>query len=95
MAKVVADQRARQGGPGRPVLYVLIASFVLLGVYMVSLLGWSGATSPTSPQQVSSQQTTNPGSASSNTSRTPTENPAYPAPAAPQSGTPGSAANPR
>ena len=38
MPKDVADQRARQGGRGRPVLMVLIASFVLLAVAMVGFL---------------------------------------------------------
>lgn len=86
MGKVVADQRARGGGKGRPVLYVLLASLVLLAVYMVSLLGWSGATTPTSPQQSSSQQSTTSGAASSNTSRVPAANPAYPAPSGPTTG---------
>ena len=91
MAKTLADQRARQGGKGRPVLIVLVASLVLLGIYMVTLMSWSGSTSPTSPQQSSSQQTTNPGASSSNAARVPSANPAYPAPSAPASGTPGSA----
>lgn len=95
MAKVVADQRARGGGKGRPVLYVLGASLLLLAVYMVSLLSWSGSTSPTSPQQGASQQSSSPSSSSANTSRVPTENPAYPSPAAPASGTSGSAPAPR
>lgn len=90
MEKVVADQRARQGGAGRPVLYVLVASLALLAVYMVGLLGWSGATTPTSPQQQSSQQQASPGASSSNTNKIPVDNPAYPAQASPQSGTPGS-----
>ena len=46
MAKIVDDRRARQGGRGRPVLYVLIGSFALIAVYMISALGWSGMTSP-------------------------------------------------
>lgn len=90
MAKIVADQRARQGGRGRPVLMVLVASLVLLAIYMVSMMTWSGNTTPTSPQQAASQQTSN-RAESSNTSRVPTENPAYPSPAAPSSGTTGSA----
>jgi cytoskeletal protein RodZ len=89
MAKTVADQRARQGGPGRPVLMVLAGSLVLLAIYMVSLMSWSGSTSPTSPQQTSAQQSNTPAS-SANTSRVPTENPAYPSPAAPAAGTTGS-----
>lgn len=91
MAKVVADQRARGGGPGRPVLAVLVASLVLLGIYMVGMMTWSGSTSPANPGQTSSQQTANPAS-SANTSRVPAENPAYPSPAASSAGTPGSAA---
>jgi hypothetical protein len=62
---------------------------VLLGVYMVSLMTWSGTTSPTSPQQAASQQTNNPAS-SANTSRVPTDNPAYPSPAARGANTTGS-----
>jgi cytoskeletal protein RodZ len=83
MAKVVADQQTRQGGRGRPVLMVLIGSLFLLGIYMISLLVWSGSTSPTSPQQSSSQQSTNPSGSSSSTARVPAENPAYPARTAP------------
>lgn len=89
MAKVVADQRARGGGRGKPVLYVLIAAMVLLGIYMVVLLSWSGMTSPTSPQQASSQQSNGSGASSSNTSKIPAENPAYPSPAEPKTGAPG------
>lgn len=90
MAKIVADQRARQGGKGRPVLIVLVGSMVLLGLYMVAMMTWSGSTTPTSPQQAASQQTNNKAE-SSNTSRVPTENPAYPSPAAATAGTTGSA----
>ncbi len=89
MAKVVADQRARGGGQGKPVLYVLIAALVLLGVYMVVLLSWSGMTSPTSPQQASSQQSNSSGASSSNTSKIPADNPAYPSQAEPKTGAPG------
>jgi hypothetical protein len=88
MAEKVPDQRARGGGKGRPVLIVLVGSLVLLGIYMVTLLGWSGSTTPTSPQQGASQATNAPASGS-NTSRVPTENPAYPAPARSSAGTTG------
>lgn len=91
MEKVVADQRARQGGSGRPVLYVLVASLVLLAVYMVGLMGWSGATSPSSTQQQSSETQNRPGASGSNTNKTPVDNPAYPATASPPGGIPGSA----
>lgn len=52
MTKVVDDDRARQAKPGRPVLYVLVASLLLAAIYLVSMLGWSGVKSPdtTSPQ---------------------------------------------
>lgn len=74
MAKVVSDDRARQGGPGRPVLYVLIASLALVAIYLVSLLGWSGATSPPTnqPQATSQPSGTAPGS----TAGAPSANPA-------------------
>lgn len=60
MAKIVDDDRARQAKPGRPVLYVLVASLLLAGIYLVSMVGWSGVKSPdtTSPQVT--QQTTQP-----------------------------------
>ena len=90
MPKVVADQRARGGSTGRPVLIVLVASLILLGIYMIGLMSWSGVTSPPSPSQTSSQQSTSAGASSSNTSGVPASNPAYPSPAAPASGTAGS-----
>jgi cytoskeletal protein RodZ len=92
MAKVVADQRARGGGAGRPVLIVLVVSMVLLGIYMIGLMTWSGSETPANPAQTSSQQSVNPASSANTSARVPTENPAYPSPSAPQSGTPGSAA---
>jgi cytoskeletal protein RodZ len=82
MAKVVADQRARGGTKGSPVLIVLVAALILAGVAMMGFMFWSGSQSPTSPQQAASQSANNP-TASSNTSRVPTENPAYPSPATP------------
>ena len=88
MDKIVADQRARGGPKGKPVLIVLIAALVLLGVYMIVFLGWSGSTSPPNAGSTAGQST---GSSSSNSSRVPAENPAYPSPAAPSSGMQGSA----
>jgi flagellar basal body-associated protein FliL len=93
MPKVVADQRARGGTRGSPVLMVLIAALVLCGVAFVGLMFWTGSKTPTSPQQAASEQQTS-STSSANTSRVPTENPAYPSPAAPSTGTPGSAASP-
>ena len=84
MAPIVPDQRVRQGPKGRPVLMVLIGSLVLLGIYMVSLMVWSGSETPDSASQNASRQSatgTTSGSSSANPSdRTTPANPAYPAP---------------
>ena len=53
MTKVLDDDRARQAKPGRPVLYVLIASLLLAGVYLATMVGWSGVTSPPASQPAS------------------------------------------
>lgn len=55
MTKVVEDDRARQAHPGRPVLYVLVASLILAGVYLVAMMGWSGVESPPATGQTQSQ----------------------------------------
>jgi hypothetical protein len=83
MARIVPDDKARQGPRGRPVLLVLIGSFVLIGLYLISLLVWSGSETPTHPSQATSPQAAAPSASSSNTAGTPPANPAYPAPAAP------------
>ena len=83
MPKIVPDEGARQGPRGRPVLLVLLGSFLLIGLYLVSLLVWSGSESPTHPSQGASQQAASPSASSSNTAGTPPANPAYPAPASP------------
>lgn len=91
MPKVVADQRARGGTAGSPVLVVLIAALILCGIAFTGFMIWSGSQSPTSPQQAAAESASSTTS-STNTRRVPTENPAYPSPAAPSSGTQGSAA---
>lgn len=90
MAPVVPDDRARQGRKGRPVLMVLVGSLVLLGLYMIGMMMWSGSTSPDSASQNASRQATTgsptgsgSGASSSNTSGVPAANPAYPSPATP------------
>lgn len=88
MVNNVADQRARQGGRGRPVLAVLVGSLVLLGIVMVVLMSWNNSKSSTD-QQATSRPAASSGASSSNASRVPTENPAYPAPASPTTGTAG------
>ena len=96
---VKTESRARQGGKGRPVLYVLVASLVLLGIYMVGLMTWSSSTSQSnvSNQSTDAMRETTTGSttgrgngaSSANTGSVPTANPAYPAPATPTAnGTP-------
>jgi hypothetical protein len=83
MRKIVEDERSRQGPKGRPVFLVLVGSFLLIGIYLLSMLVWSGSDSPDSASQDASRQQTASPSSSSNTSRTPPANPAYPAPASP------------
>jgi hypothetical protein len=82
MRKIITDQQARQSPKGRAVLMVLIGSFVLLGVYLVALLLWSGSVSPDHPSQNASREAVT-GSATGGTNpsdRTAPANPAYPAP---------------
>jgi cytoskeletal protein RodZ len=83
MPQIVSDSRARQGSRGKPVFLVLLGSFVLLGLFMVSMLVWSGSESPPSASQDAARQNASPSASSSNTSRTPAANPAYPVPASP------------
>jgi len=83
MRKIVEDQRVRQGPRGKPVFLVLLGSFLLIGIYLLSMLVWSGSDSPNSPSQDAARQQAAPSSSSSNASRTPPANPAYPAPASP------------
>ncbi|MDB5646933.1 hypothetical protein [Methylobacterium sp.] len=93
MADNLHGQEARQGKRGKPVLYVLIASLVLLGIALAGLMTWQGASSP---KDYASQSTdaarkevtgsvngSSNATSSSNTSGTPAANPAYPAPAQP------------
>jgi cytoskeletal protein RodZ len=83
MAKIVDNDRARQGPRGRPVFLVLIGSFVLIGIYLISMLVWSGSESPNSPSQDAARQQAAPAASSNASSRTPPANPAYPAPSSP------------
>ena len=80
MPKILPDARARQGGKGRPVLMVLIGSFLLIGLYLVAMMLWSGSKSPDSTAQNASRtEVTGSASGSQNpTARTPAANPAYP-----------------
>ncbi|HKH33826.1 MAG TPA: hypothetical protein VKA80_06625 [Beijerinckiaceae bacterium] len=80
MARIVQDQTARQGPKGRPVLMVLVGALALIGLYLVSMLIWSGSTSPDSTSQDASRTavTGSPTGSANRTDRTPPANPAYP-----------------
>lgn len=82
MPKIVEDERTRQGPKGRPVLMVLVGSFVLIGLYLLTMMVWSGSTSPDNPSQNASREaaTGSPSGRSNPSDRTSPANPAYPAP---------------
>lgn len=77
---VETDVEARQGPRGRPVLMVLIGAFVLIGIYLLSMMIWAGSTSPDSATQNASRTavTGSPTGSSNPTARTLPANPAYP-----------------
>ncbi|KQP03399.1 MULTISPECIES: hypothetical protein [unclassified Methylobacterium] len=93
MAERLEGQDARQGKKGKPVLYVLIGSLVLLAIAITGLMTWQGANSPkdyaSQSQDASRGQVTGSvngsgnGTSSANTGNVPAGNPAYPAPAQP------------
>ena len=87
MAEQLPAQDARQGTRGKPALYVLIASMVMLVVATVGLLAWNHVKSPNiyndksqaSARGVVAGQSND--TSSANSSRVPAGNPAYPVPA--------------
>ena len=89
----VPEQDARQGKRGKPVLYVLGASLLLLAIAITGLMTWQGANSPrdnasrsqdASREQVTGSVTGSSNKASSsNSGNVPADNPAYPSPAQP------------
>lgn len=89
----IPETNARQGSKGKPMLYVLGGSLLLLAVAIAGLMTWQGANSPpdyaSKSQDASRQEVTGSvtGSgnkpASSNTGNVPAGNPAYPEPARP------------
>lgn len=84
MAPVVSDRGARQGPKGRTILYVLVASLVLCGIFLVGAMTWSGKQPPeygNQSQEAARKAATTPSVSSSNTAGVPAANPAYPAPA--------------
>lgn len=77
----IADDDARQGGTGRPVLWVLLGSLALLGMSGTGLMMWIGGDTARTPTQAASESAVGLPSATGSTSaRTPSANPAYPAP---------------
>ncbi len=77
----VEDDAARQGRTGRPVLWVLVGSLLLLGIAGAGLMTWIGGDTERSPTQAASESAVGAPSATGSTSaRTPSANPAYPAP---------------
>lgn len=94
MVEKLNPQESRQGERGKPVLWVLVASLVLLAIATVGLLTWNGANAPkdyasqsqdASRQQITGSPTGSGGTSSANSAGVPAGNPAYPAPAEPKS----------
>lgn len=56
MPKIVRDDRARQGPPGRPVLAVLLGALFLCAVSIGGYMIWVGMTSPDDPSQAASRK---------------------------------------
>ncbi|HEX2510749.1 MAG TPA: hypothetical protein VHK66_09540 [Microvirga sp.] len=85
MTKIVPDDRARQGPPGRPVLGVLIGALALCALALGGYMIWAGSESPDAPSQEAAREATTgspSGSSTANpTDRVPPANPAYPVPA--------------
>ncbi len=89
----VPEQDARQGSRGKPVLYVLGASLILLAIAITGLMTWQGANSPpdnasrsqgASREQVTGSVTGSTDKApAANNGNVPAGNPAYPTPAQP------------
>ncbi len=77
----VTDDKARQGGTGRHVLWVLIGSLGLLGMSGTGLMMWIGSDTERTPTQTASEGAVGlPSATGSSSARTPSPNPAYPAP---------------
>ncbi|WP_210493378.1 hypothetical protein [Microvirga antarctica] len=93
MAKIVTDERARQGPSGRPVLVVLIAAMILCGIAIGGYLTWVTKTSPDSPAQDASRAaiTGSPSGSTAPSSTTPPVNSGSSAPATPATPRPATA----
>lgn len=83
--ETIREERARQGPKGKPVLYVLIGSMILLGAFLSIYVFWASRTPPDSAHQNAPGATTSSGTTTTmgggnTTSKTLPANPAYPAP---------------
>lgn len=75
----ITDDDARQGGRGRPVLWVLLGSLLLLAISGAGLMTWIGSDAERTPTQAASESAIGAPSVTGSTSaRTPSANPAYP-----------------
>lgn len=93
MTERLGPQDSRQGERGKSVLWVLVASLVLLAIATVGLLTWNSASSPkdyASQSQDGSRRAVtgsvdgrSGGSAPSDSSGVPAGNPSYPQPGQP------------
>ncbi|KST58319.1 hypothetical protein AO398_05725 [Methylobacterium sp. GXS13] len=93
MAEKLNPQESRQGERGKPVLWVLVGSLVLLAIATVGLLTWNGANAPkdyaSQSQDASRREVTGSvngqsgGATPSNSSAVPVGNPSTPQPAQP------------
>jgi flagellar basal body-associated protein FliL len=98
MAERLNEQESRQGERGKSMLWVLVASLVLLAVATVGLLTWNGANAPkdyasqsqdASRREVTGSVNGQPSGSSSNSTGVPGGNPAYPQPAQPNANSAG------
>ena len=89
MAERLTPEESRQGQRGKPVLWVLVGSLVLMAVALVGLMTWNGANSPkdyaTQSQDASRKEITGSvngqsGTSTSNSTGVPGGNPSYPQP---------------
>ncbi|SDN15845.1 hypothetical protein SAMN05216360_10694 [Methylobacterium phyllostachyos] len=90
MVEKLNPQEGRQGERGKPVLWVLVASLVLLAIATVGLLTWNGANAPKTYDSqvgnVSGREITGSvngqtgGASTSNSTGVPGGNPSYPQP---------------
>lgn len=93
MVERLNPQDSRQGERGKSMLWVLVASLVLLAIATVGLLTWNGANSPkdyaSQSQDAARREVTGSvngqsgGASSGNSAGVPSGNPSYPQPAQP------------